>query len=447
MIAWLQPAALWGLGLLALPLAIHLLRTRHADRIAFPSTQFVRPSRTAAVRLRPPSDLILMALRMGVIALAVLAAAQPLWVSPSRAAQWNGRTARAIVVDTSDSMRIPRSDNRSAAEDADAAAAAEEAAGATFRVGDGDLAQGMRRAAAWLRSAPPAQREIVVISDFQHGSLTAEAVAALDSNMGLRFIAVQGDQRERSVDGVPLLAAGAIAARSQQTRLTPEGTQLRLVGTGNSALPSEHQGLRVLGSDNERDERRLLATLAAAGTPAPDPAQPVAILFAPTPAPPGVNPPTLRWMLETLPRIERDPELARLAREIDAGALGDSESWTVLVRDRRGRPLVRAAALDRELLLQVAVPISSYLAAAATRAVLTSRYGPVVRPEHEILAIPAETLAGWSRSPGPVDESAWRGSDASDARWFWSGALVLLIVEGWYRRRSIVRKDEVRVAA
>jgi len=450
-IAWLQPSALWGLGLLALPVAIHLLRTRHADRVAFPSTRFVRPSRTAAVRLRSPSDLILLALRMGVVALAVFSTAQPLLLFPSRLADWNSRVARAIVVDTSDSMRVPRPDNRTAAEEAEAAASAEDAAGMTFRVRHPDLAEAMRRAAAWLRSAPPARREIVVISDFQHGSLTPGTVAAIDSDMGLRLIPVQGDQRERTVSGVPLLAATEVANRSQQIRLTPEGTQLSLVEAGSSTRTSElgegHDGLRVLGIGNERDERRLLATLAAAGAPAPDPAQPIAVLFASAPAPPGVNHPSQRWMLETLSRIEQDPELARLGRELDAGALGDSESWTALVKDRSGRPLVRAAALDRELMMQVAAPISSYFAAAATRAVLMSRHGPVVRPESEVLAIPAETLAAWSRPPGPVGENAWRQSDDSDARWFWGGALVLLIVEQWFRKRSIVRKDQGRVAA
>ena len=57
MIHWLNPAALAGLALLALPILIHLLRTRQAERIPFPSLRFVLPSETAAVRLRLPADL------------------------------------------------------------------------------------------------------------------------------------------------------------------------------------------------------------------------------------------------------------------------------------------------------------------------------------------------------------------------------------------------------
>ena len=57
MIVWLQPAALWGLVLSALPVLVHLLRRRQADRVAFPSLRFVAGSQAAAVRLRPPSGI------------------------------------------------------------------------------------------------------------------------------------------------------------------------------------------------------------------------------------------------------------------------------------------------------------------------------------------------------------------------------------------------------
>ena len=50
MIHWLNPSALAGLALLGLPILIHLLRTRQAERIPFPSLRFVVPSETAAVR-------------------------------------------------------------------------------------------------------------------------------------------------------------------------------------------------------------------------------------------------------------------------------------------------------------------------------------------------------------------------------------------------------------
>ena len=72
-----EPAALWALPLALLPVLIHLLRTHHARRVQFPSLRFVQPSRTAAVRMRLPSDLLLMTLRVAVVGLAVAAIAGP----------------------------------------------------------------------------------------------------------------------------------------------------------------------------------------------------------------------------------------------------------------------------------------------------------------------------------------------------------------------------------
>ena len=105
MIAWLNPGAWVGLAVLAGPVLVHLLLRHRAARILFPSLRFVRASRTAAVRLRPPSDLLLLALRLATLGLAVVALAQPLLLAPARVAAWNARLARAVVVDVSDSMK------------------------------------------------------------------------------------------------------------------------------------------------------------------------------------------------------------------------------------------------------------------------------------------------------------------------------------------------------
>ena len=110
MIAWLNPGALVGLAVLAGPVLVHLLLRHRAARILFPSLRFVRASRTAAVRLRPPSDWLLLALRLATLGLAVLALAQPLLLAPARVAAWNARLARAVVVDVS-AWRLRRSKN------------------------------------------------------------------------------------------------------------------------------------------------------------------------------------------------------------------------------------------------------------------------------------------------------------------------------------------------
>lgn len=447
MIAWLQPWALWGLGLLALPVAIHLLQRRRASRIAFPSTRFVRPSRTSAIRLRPPSDLLLLFVRTSMVALAVLACAQPLVLSASRVAAWNDRTARAIVIDTSASMQAPRADGRTAVEDALSAATAEAAAEFSVRLEGGDLREGLRRAVAWLTSAPPARREIVVISDFQHGSLTPGAIEPIEQAIGLRFVRVDGGERRPAVDGATLLQAPGGPQRTQRIQLMPEGTRVQMHTAAGPAASRDHSavsGLRVMGDEAAQ---RILPMLADAGTPAPDPEQPIAILFPPAAAPPARGERVARWMLATLAGIERDPELSALSREIDATPLAPAEGWTVLIKDRRSNPLVRAAAVDGELLLQIAAPSSSYVAAAASRAALVSRHGRFDHPEREILTIPAGTLSAWTRAPGPVGEGAWRNADVSDARWFWAAALAWLLLEHVLRSRAPGRTEETRAAA
>jgi Aerotolerance regulator N-terminal len=446
MIGWLQPSALWGLTLMAIPVAIHLLRTRHARRVPFPTIRFVPPSRTAAVRLRPPSDLLLLCVRMGIVGLAAVAAAQPIWLSPSRLDGWNGRVARALVVDTSESMRMRRADARTAADDAAAAAEAEQRGELTWRVEHADLREGIRRASAWLRSAPPARREIVVISDFQRGSVSAAVLEDVPEEAGLRFSPVQGAFQRRSIDGMPLLRAPGRAGRLQRVHLDAEGTRVSL-SAREGPQAAQDPGLRVVHTGDARDADRLLAALAAAGTPAPDNTQPIAVRFAPLLDRDDLDRLSARWMIDTASRLERRAELVRLGREADATPLPESASATTLIRDRKGRPLVRAGARDRELVLDIASPISGYFAAAVTRAALTARRGAPGRPEQEVLRIPDSDLSSWSRAPGPVGPSAWRQSERSDAPWFWGAALILLLIEHWLRSSSTSRQEEDRVAA
>ena len=157
MIAWLNPAAFAALALLAGPVLVHLLLRHRAERVLFPSLRFVRPSRTAAVRLRLPSDLALLLLRVTIVALAVAALAQPLLFVGPRVAAWNARTARAIVVDVSDSMQASES---APSEAADAAKA--EGQGTVFaaRIDAATLGSGVLQAVEQLTTAPPATREI-----------------------------------------------------------------------------------------------------------------------------------------------------------------------------------------------------------------------------------------------------------------------------------------------
>ena len=230
MIAWQTAAALWALPLTALPVVIHLLRMHRAERRPFPSLRFVRASQTAAVRVQAPSDLLLMLLRMTAVALAVVAAAGPVLVTSGRAAGWNARTSRAVVVDVSESMRGDAG-AQSAARLADEAARAEMTASAyAQRIDARDLGAGVARGRAWLETVPPSQREVVVISDFQRGAIsrTEPAVASVPASdrPALRPGGRDGGGA-RQVAGAPLLAFPD-AARAQTIELTADATAISI---------------------------------------------------------------------------------------------------------------------------------------------------------------------------------------------------------------------------
>jgi hypothetical protein len=429
--AWLNPGAWAGLALLAGPVAVHLLLRHRAERVLFPSLRFVSASRTAAVRLRRPSDLLLLVLRLATVGLAVVALAQPLLLAPARVAAWNVRLAKAVVVDVSDSMKPLM---------ASAAQAADEEARSTaftFRIEAEDLATGFRKAVAALRKAPQARREIVVISDFQSGVLRRADIAQVPLETGLRFVQVGHAQSERLVQGLDVL--GVERSAQQQFVLSAQTTRLHALVVG-----PETEGLALLTAPSDAGTvHALRRAVAAAGTPAPSPHQPVAVAFAGAPLPQSVRVPDAGWMLETVLRLKNDREIADACNEIDAVTRPPGEgAWYPLFRDRQGRTLVRVAASDSTLLVDVAAPPAAFAAAAVVRGVLVARRGVTARPEDEVRRMSSAELAGLARPPGAVNQN--HPGQTSDARWCWVLVLVLLTVEIAARGRRNAAAEEAR---
>ena len=237
MIAWQNAAALWALPLAAVPFLIHLLRTHHARRVAFPSLRFVQPSRTAAVRMRLPSDVLLMVVRIATVALAVGALAGPIVLTDARLAAWNARTARAVVVDVSDSMRVVDGSGASPERTASDAVAAELVT-ATYakRIDTRDLADGFARASRWLAASPPA-REIVVISDLQRGTLGRPDMTAPEG-IGVRFIPVGAGEKTNTFAGARLFGAGDVAVRGQAIEATADTTAVAIEARPGTRWPA-----------------------------------------------------------------------------------------------------------------------------------------------------------------------------------------------------------------
>jgi hypothetical protein len=193
----------------------------------------------------------------------------------------------------------------------------------------------------------------------------------------------------------------------------------------------------------------LRRALAIAGTPASAADQPIAIQFAgaasavaPAPVPSG-------WMLGAVLRLLNDAAIAGAAgARVPSDAASAQSPWTTLASNSRGEALVRAAASGAELLVDVNAPVESLFAAEVVRAVLKARVDPAGYDEHELARVDEAVLVAFSRPAGPVTLDAWRTSEASDARWAWLGALMLLGVEQWLRGRSVRnRAQEVTRAA
>jgi hypothetical protein len=406
-IAWQNPGALVALVALVAPLVVHLLQKRRAARVPFPSDRFVRPSVTGAVRLRLPSDLALLMLRLAIVAMAVCAWAQPVIVSRERMRAWNARVSRAVVVDVSDSMR------RAAAAAASAADVELRSASHAFRIESADLIGGLHRAAAGLADAPPARREIVVISDFQRGMLEARALAGLHASVGIRFVRVGDPVNVRHASGPPLLARDGRAQRADIT-VQRDRTSVAFV-----EVAPQQDGLQLAGAtDVQRDV--LLSAVASTGAPAPSPEQPLVVAFG---RPEGSNAGRAKrfeqpWMLETALRLRRDPDLA--------GAAADS-------------PSLRFEASADALVVDVSADPDSFVAAAAVRGVLSAQQGSPASTyaEDEVLAMTDEELRAWSRHAPDVAPDVWRHARQSDARWVWAIVLLLLGAETLVRARGL----------
>ena len=76
-VIWTTPAALIGLALIALPIAVHLLVRQHVRTLPFPSLRFLRETQLAAFRRRSIQDAALLACRVAIVGLAAAALAGP----------------------------------------------------------------------------------------------------------------------------------------------------------------------------------------------------------------------------------------------------------------------------------------------------------------------------------------------------------------------------------
>ena len=103
--SFLNPLFLLGLGALAIPIIIHLVRRTRAKKVEFPSLMFVRQVPQRTIRRKRLINMLLLALRALALLCLVLAFARP-YFRNSRTAEASGRAkATIILLDNSFSLR------------------------------------------------------------------------------------------------------------------------------------------------------------------------------------------------------------------------------------------------------------------------------------------------------------------------------------------------------
>src|SRR5690349_13098960 len=92
-IFWTAPAALVGLALIALPIAVHLLARQNIRTLPYPSLRFLRQTQLASFRRRAVQDAALLLCRAAIVAIAAPALAGPVFQTPARQAAYANRVA------------------------------------------------------------------------------------------------------------------------------------------------------------------------------------------------------------------------------------------------------------------------------------------------------------------------------------------------------------------
>ena len=104
MLTFLSPLFLIGVLSAAIPLLIHLSRSRRTKVVVFSSTRFLTDRFLRSYRMSRVTEVVLLACRMALCAVLAMALARPIWAPKGRAALPGGTRAVVFVIDDSASM-------------------------------------------------------------------------------------------------------------------------------------------------------------------------------------------------------------------------------------------------------------------------------------------------------------------------------------------------------
>ena len=391
-------AAPWALGLavaVLLPLVAHLWSRRQPVVQPISTLRFLRASSPVSRRLQRVQDWPLLILRCAIVVVIASAVAGPTLATAMRVDAWKARLHRVIVVETS----------VAAAAGPQVAAWQREATSSDVLTGPapmGALPDAIARARA---AAVDTRAEIVVIWSGRKTSLPPRAIADIPAEVGLTLAPLPAAPVATGL-GAPLVVEALPVDASVASRLGDIATaaprrsdlvvRLHLPGV---ALPSAQTEVA------DREARALLDALAAD--------------------------PRVRQAAERSPA---DPRASALT----------SGNLRTLAVDGDGRPLLAGRAAGRRVDLALAAAPGSPLALWT----VTSVRDALERREL------ADASNQWS--PQDITRAQREGRPPTsprlpaglDTRACWAMALLLLIVEqGWRRRRYSGADDEVRDAA
>ena len=436
---WLNPAAWIAIAVAAAPVLIHLLVHRRAERLPFPTLRFIQPTRLAAIRRHVLEDLPLLAVRLAIITAAVAAFAGPLLITSARRSAWNARVVRAIVIDS-------RSDVAPPAQRADTVFRTER-----FRVQS--LSDGIRRAIAWLDRAPPATRELVISGPLTLGSIVEADLAAVPTNIGIRFERSGALPLERRVGTTPLLE--------------PEGTIRRTVtlsGPRTSvsdvrADAAAQWSIDVVASPDVRPAiRAAIEAVTSQHVRMVPPDRPIRVIVVDqsgqTSAAIDTSPLRLPWMTDAVARMVRDPDLQTEAARVSDGFAArrfPTPPWQPIAAAADGRPLISAASSSGTLVVASAANAVALVTPLLLRSLANNVAAPDDATKTELLPIADSRLRAWTRPPVPVTAPRVDTVERDDRRWLWVGVLALLAVEAWVRRArrdavDLIDRETARVA-
>jgi len=419
-VRWQNPWAWSGLLFVALPMLVHLFSRRPARVESFPSLRFLEVSRLLPTRRTQLTDRLLLLVRIGIVALAVAALAQPLWRADN--AVTSALVTRAIVIDTmsfrGDSVVGATVERTVDSLDSDRAPTLHITSAAPREVLEG--------AVGWLQTQH-GRAELIVVSDFRRGALDSLDLLSVPSDITVRLLRVPvaatpgGD--------VPAHRFGVAAVRWAHA-LTPSRADVLV------------RAVRALGGVALIDTGSIEASAhrVIVASPGADSLQKWLADARPLSAP---------WMGDVVYALRRDTTLASVAAAIEI-ASADDKSDVVVVRDANGSPVVTAAAINgtggnTQLLLVSRVPAEALvtaallLSASRTSASNTSVAGTSAGVSD---ATPSDVqLRRWEQLPAAVPRTSVatsRGngdSGPSDARVLWLAVLLLLGIETLMRRR------------